>query len=45
MPPLTPAAQERRKQILGLLIIAAVILIFTAWRAGWHAIIPPGWWR
>ena len=43
-PPLTREAQERRQQILGLLIIAAIILIFTVLRTGWHSIIPP-WWR
>lgn len=35
----------RRRQILGILLLAAVILLVTLLRADWHAIFPPGWWR
>jgi hypothetical protein len=35
----------RRRQILGILLIAAAILLFTLLRADWHGIFPRGWWR
>jgi hypothetical protein len=35
----------RRRQILGLLLIVAVILIFTLLRADCRGIFPRGWWR
>jgi len=31
--------------MVGILLIAAAILIFTLFRADWHGIFPPGWWR
>lgn len=38
-------AELRRRQLSGLVWIAAVILIVTLCRADLHAIFPPGWWR
>jgi hypothetical protein len=40
-------ARERlkRRQITGLLVIAAVIAIFALWRATPHSVFPQGWWR
>jgi hypothetical protein len=38
-------AQQRRRQITGLLIIAAIILLVALYRADLHAIFPPGRWR
>lgn len=35
----------RRRQAIGIVLIAAAILGFTLLRADWHAIFPPGWWR
>jgi len=35
----------RRRQVTGLLWVALAVLLFTALRAGWHAIFLPGWWR
>jgi hypothetical protein len=34
-----------RRQIVGILLIAAVILVFTLLRARWHDLFPQGWWR
>jgi hypothetical protein len=34
-----------RRQVSGLLIIAAVILLIALLRADRHALFPPGWWR
>jgi hypothetical protein len=34
-----------RRQIAGLLIIAAVILVIALLRADRHVLFPPGWWR
>jgi len=36
---------QRRRQAIGLIGIAFVLLLFAAFRAGWHAIFVPGWWR
>jgi hypothetical protein len=36
---------ERRRQIRGLLLLAAVILIFSLLRSGLHNVFTPGWWR
>jgi len=36
---------ERRRQIRGLLVLAAVILIFSFLRSGPHHVFTPGWWR
>jgi hypothetical protein len=35
----------RRRQITGLLVIAAIIAVFALCRATPHSIFPPGWWR
>jgi hypothetical protein len=35
----------RRRQILGILVIAAVILLIALLRADRHWIFPHGWWR
>jgi hypothetical protein len=37
--------QLRRRQIYGLLLIAAVILAVALCRANLHEVFPPGWWR
>jgi len=41
------AANERlfRRQISGLLIIAAIILVIALLRADRHVLFSPGWWR
>jgi hypothetical protein len=36
---------ERRRQIRGLLLLAAFLLIFILLRAGLHNVFTPGWWR
>jgi hypothetical protein len=38
-------ARLRRQQLIGILIIAAAILVFTLLRADWHNLFPQGWWR
>jgi hypothetical protein len=38
-------AELRRRQLSGLLLIAAVILIAALFRTDLHAIFPQGWWR
>lgn len=35
----------RRRQAMGLIWIALAILLFSAIRAGWHAIFLTRWWR
>ncbi len=35
----------RRRQTIGLLLIAAAILIAAVLRAPAHVLFPPGWWR
>ncbi len=42
---LSTAAQQRRAQVLGLLLIAAAILALTLLRADLHTLFAPGWWR
>jgi hypothetical protein len=37
--------QMRRRQIAGLLLIAAAILLFALLRADRHNVFPHGWWR
>jgi hypothetical protein len=34
-----------RQQVVGILLVAAVILAFTLMRANWHDLFPQGWWR
>ena len=45
--PIPPPLRDRvrRQQIVGMLILAAAILIVTLLRAGWHNLFPAGWWR
>lgn len=35
----------RRRQVIGILLVAAAILVFTLLRANWHDLFPQGWWR
>ncbi|MBB6145505.1 hypothetical protein HNQ77_003466 [Silvibacterium bohemicum] len=35
----------KRRQVTGLLVIAALIAIFALWRAAPHSVFAPGWWR
>ena len=35
----------RRRQIAGILILAAAILVLAVLRARWHDLFPQGWWR
>jgi hypothetical protein len=35
----------RKRQVYGLLLIAAVILAVALLRADLHAVFPHGWWR
>jgi hypothetical protein len=35
----------RRQQIIGILLVAVAILVFTLLRANWRGIFSPGWWR
>ena len=42
---MTPHDHLHRRQISGLLIIAAILLIIALCRADLHALFPPGWWR
>lgn len=37
--------QLRRRQISGLLLIAAVLLLIALLRANLHDVFPRGWWR
>lgn len=40
-----PSLLLRRRQTIGILLIAAVLLLVTLFRAEWRGIFPPGWWR
>jgi hypothetical protein len=44
-PRTSAAAQLRRRQVYGILLLAVLILAFTLFRADWHALFPTGWWR
>ncbi len=44
-PVATNLARLRRRQLIGILLIAAAILAITLVRADWHDLFPPGWWR
>ncbi len=35
----------RRRQVVGILLVAAAILVFALLRANWHDLFPQGWWR
>jgi hypothetical protein len=37
--------QLRKRQLYGLLLIAAVILAIALLRADLHTVFPRGWWR
>ena len=37
--------RARRRQALGLVLIAAAILLLVLLRAPEHVLFPPGWWR
>ncbi|MGC2299062.1 MAG: hypothetical protein WA476_09690 [Acidobacteriaceae bacterium] len=34
-----------RQRVIGILLLAAIILVFTLIRADWRGIFPAGWWR
>jgi hypothetical protein len=36
---------ERRRQVRGLLLLVALVLLFTILRAGVHRVFTHGWWR
>ena len=38
-------SNERRRQIRGLLWLAAGVVVFGVVRAGWHRMFGVGWWR
>jgi hypothetical protein len=42
---MTPREQLFRRQITGLLVIAAVILAVALARSDMRSIFPTGWWR
>ena len=35
----------RRRQLIGILLVAAAILAVALMRANWHDLFPKGWWR
>jgi hypothetical protein len=41
--PEQPQQHERSRQLRGLLVIAAAVLLFSLLRA--HHVFTPGWWR
>lgn len=50
MPQMEPAQTareqiERRRQVRGLLLLAAAAIVFAILRAGWHRVFTAGWWR
>jgi hypothetical protein len=36
---------ERRRQVRGLLVLAAMVIVFGVVRAGWSQVFTVGWWR
>lgn len=38
-------ALERRRQVRGLLLLAAVVLALSLWRAGLDNVFPQRWWH
>jgi len=36
---------ERRRQVRGLLLLAALAIVFAILRAGVHRVFTAGWWR
>jgi hypothetical protein len=43
--PGTPEQAERRRQVRGLLLLAAAAIVFAILRAGVHRVFTLGWWR
>jgi hypothetical protein len=41
----TAREQLRKRQLLGLLLVALIILVVALFRADLHSVFPPGWWR
>jgi hypothetical protein len=39
------AKEFRKRQIFGLLLVAAVILVIALLRAPAHSVFPHGWWH
>ncbi|MFP5227622.1 MAG: hypothetical protein ACLGXA_08310 [Acidobacteriota bacterium] len=37
--------QLRRRQVIGILLLVALIVAFSLLRARWHDVFPRGWWR
>jgi hypothetical protein len=37
--------EHRRRQALGLVLVAIAIAAYSLWRAGSRNVFPPGWWR
>jgi len=38
-------AQERKRQVRGLVLLALAVLLFGILRKGIHIVFPAGWWR
>jgi hypothetical protein len=38
-------ARVFRQQVIALSALGLVVLVFSAWRGGWHNIFTSGWWR
>jgi hypothetical protein len=38
-------ARVFRQQVIALAVLGLAVLGFSAWRAGWHVVFSPGWWR
>jgi hypothetical protein len=38
-------ASERRRQLRALLLLAALVIVFSILRAGVHNVFTRGWWR
>jgi hypothetical protein len=36
---------ERRRQVRGLFLLAAIVILFSILRAGVHNVFTRGWWR
>ncbi len=43
--PNSPAAQLRKRQIAGLLLLLAILLAASVYRAGIAQVFPRGWWH
>jgi hypothetical protein len=42
---MSKAQEYRKKQVYGLLLIAAVVLVVALLRAPAHTVFPVGWWH